>query len=310
LSKEGAKLHSPTLSALAERVAADPFSKVKTLIQQLIERLLNEATQEATKKGFCDTELGKAKQDRDFRWGDVQKLSAELSTLAAKQDELAQAIADAGESANSTSTELAAATSERSASKEINMDTIAKAKEGLAAVTEAISILKTFYKQAAKETVFLQASPVEEDDPGAGFEGVYAGQQESSAGILGLLETIRSDFERTARVTASEEKKAAEDFVDFDRASKASISEQLKGKELNEQELESTANAIVQTKTDIASTQSMLDSAFKAIEDLKPMCIDNVMTFAERTQKREEEIAALKTALCYLDPNQVETECQ
>jgi len=66
---------------------------------------------------------------------------------------------------------------------------------------------------------FLEdAQPVslEEDDPGAGFEGVYAGQQESSAGILGLLETIRSDFERTARVTASEEKKAAEDFVDFD----------------------------------------------------------------------------------------------
>jgi len=30
----------------------------------------------------------------------------------------------------------------------------------------------------------------------------------------------------------------------------------------------------------------------------------------EREQKREEEIAALKTALCYLDPNQVEAECQ
>merc|ERR1719174_2374759 len=56
LRKEGQRLNSLTLMSLAERAAADPFKKVKGLIQKLIERLLTESKNEATKKGFCDTE--------------------------------------------------------------------------------------------------------------------------------------------------------------------------------------------------------------------------------------------------------------
>lgn len=40
------------------------------------------------------------------------------------------------------------------------------------------------------------------------------------------------------------------------------------------------------------------------------MCIDTGMSYEERVQKREEEIAALKRALCILDGDKVEPECQ
>merc|ERR1719150_2887544 len=90
LKRAGSRLHSETLSVVAMYVASDPFTKVKKLIQQLIERLLAEATAEAAKKGFCDTELGKARKDRDFRFQDVNGLSVELGSLEAKRDELKQ----------------------------------------------------------------------------------------------------------------------------------------------------------------------------------------------------------------------------
>merc|ERR1712072_1307974 len=79
---------SLTLFSLVERAAADPFKKGKGLIQKLIERLITEAKNEATKKGFCDTELGKARKDRDFRFQEAKDLSADLAGLEAKRDEL------------------------------------------------------------------------------------------------------------------------------------------------------------------------------------------------------------------------------
>ena len=43
---------------------------------------------------------------------------------------------------------------------------------------------------------------------------------------------------------------------------------------------------------------------------LKPMCIDTGMSYKERVEKREEEIEALKGALCQLDAEGVEPSCQ
>merc|ERR1719191_2405527 len=64
LAEQGHKLKSTALLSLVARAAVDPFAKIKGLIQKLIERMLSEAASEASKKGFCDTELGKAEHDR------------------------------------------------------------------------------------------------------------------------------------------------------------------------------------------------------------------------------------------------------
>merc|ERR1712048_956166 len=134
---------SETLSVVAMHVAADPFTKVKKLIQQLIERLLAEATAEATKKGFCDTELGKAEQDRDFRWEESQKLSTELESLEAKKDQLELDIDTLNSAVAGLETNLANATELRGTEKQQNLYTVSEAKAGLAAVSEAIVILKS-----------------------------------------------------------------------------------------------------------------------------------------------------------------------
>merc|ERR1719478_520603 len=71
LAKMGGKLRSAVLSSLAVKVREDPFAKVKTLIQDLIERLLQQEADEANHKGWCDTEISKTLKDREYRLRDV-----------------------------------------------------------------------------------------------------------------------------------------------------------------------------------------------------------------------------------------------
>jgi len=55
LLSESQRLHSKNLNLLAEKIAADPFAKVKKLIDDMITRLLEEANADAEKEGWCDT---------------------------------------------------------------------------------------------------------------------------------------------------------------------------------------------------------------------------------------------------------------
>lgn len=309
LSQEGKRLDSSILSTLAMKMAADPFTKVKKLIQELIERLIAESTSEATKKGFCDLELSKAEKNRNHRWADVKRLSAELASLEAKKDALEEELTELAKSLTELSSALAEAGKLRAESKAENLQTLKDAKEGLIAVSEALLVLKVFYKNAAKAQVLLQASPVDEDDPGAA-SGAYKGKQESAKGVIGLLEVIVSDFERTIKNTTAQEKSEAVEFVEFDRTSKADIGGKETKTELDDQDLGTTETKIKEKMKDMQSNMNLVDKALQELEDLKPMCIDTGMSYEERVEKREEEIEALKKALCILDTDGVEVDCK
>jgi len=308
LQQAGIKLKSEMLTSVAAKVMQDPFKKVKQLIQELIERLLNEATQEATKKGFCDEELGKATTSRDQEFAQIKKLTAELTQLEVKKNTLNVTITEMTEAISGLKEDLETTTETRKEEKEDNMASISTAKEGVKAVGEAITILKVFYKNAAKAS-FVQASPVDEDTAGAGFSGSYKANQSGGGGIIGMLEVIKGDFERTVRKTTQEEEQALADFVEFDRTSKMDIKGKETTVELSEQDLKSTISAIDMKTGDLTTAQGLLDDALKSVENLKPMCIDTGMSYADRVAKREEEVAALKTALCQLDPEGVEADC-
>merc|ERR1711881_32939 len=97
----------------------------------------------------------------------------------------------------------------RAAEKAENEKTIADAEEGLAAVKYALTVLSEFYENA-----FLQYVPPNADREGKTvsdlapeiFNDKYHGNQDASKGIIGLLEIIVSDFERTIETTTKEEK--------------------------------------------------------------------------------------------------------
>jgi len=316
LAEAGAKLKSPMLNAFAlklrTKLAFDPFVKVRKLVQDLIQRLVEEATAEATKKGFCDTEMGKSKHSRDVNMEEVQRLNAETEGLEAQKARLETEVSDLSGELAELDDALFKTTKLRSAEKAENEDTVAKSKAGLEAINDAKKVLEEFYSKAKKNDVSLlqaKASPVLEDMPEEPKGGAYKGGQEKAGGIMAMIEVIVSDFERTIKVTTQTEKDAQREFVEFERTTKSSIASKTNQKANAESSLKATTNQITNNMDLLSSRMKMLDDNLRELEELKPTCVDTGMSFQERTQKREEEIDALKNALCMLDNQDVEPDC-
>jgi len=294
------RLKSPELQLIALRVTADPFKKVKKLIQELIERLVTQAAEEATQKGWCDTEMGKATSNRDNTMQKVSVLNAETANLEAIKEKLEEETSVLRGEISELQSALSKQTKIRTTDKLENMETIDTAKDGLAAVKDAYDVLKSFYKSAKKAKVSLVQK----------HGGPYKGNQAKGGSILSMLEVIIGDFERTVRVTTKAEKTMKREFVQFETTTKASIATKDTVKANKEMELADTTLKIKENMANLAKQQMLLDDSLKELEDLKPACVDTGMSYEERVAKRKEEMESLKTALCTLDPDKVEDECQ
>merc|ERR1719265_913471 len=134
LHAQGRMLNSRVLSALAIRVSADPFVKVRKMIQDMIAKLQQEASDEAEHKGFCDTEMSTNEATREQKTARVEELTASNKEIT----EIDAAVKSA--------TEI------RGEEKAKNTVTIADAQVAMAAVTQAMTVLKDFYAKAAGAT--------------------------------------------------------------------------------------------------------------------------------------------------------------
>merc|ERR1719301_201439 len=90
LKGKGNQLKSTLLLSVATQIGSDPVAKVKQLIQELIERLLTEAANEATQKGWCDKAIADAKQKRQYAADEVEDLNARMAKLEALSDKLGE----------------------------------------------------------------------------------------------------------------------------------------------------------------------------------------------------------------------------
>jgi len=334
LKDESRRLKSRSLGLLAEQVAhaqaqaegADPFAKVKAMIEAMITRLLKEANEEAEQKGFCDKELNTNKITRD-------KLTTSIDTLAAEVEGSNALIAKLGEEISTLNQELAdldkavaTYTEDREVEKAKNAVVIKDAQDAQSAVDAARVVLKDFYTKAAQATALLQdqekgARPKMGGDEwnslaNPNFKGkvdkghkagmqtfgeTYTGQQDAAGNVLAFLEVIQSDFANLEADTKAAEKAAAKAYQAFiydSDKSKAVKSKDVEMKSADKQGAE--AKLLADTK-DMKATQDELLAADRYYEKLKPHCVAEPVSFEDRQKARQEEIASLREALEILE---------
>jgi len=295
LQDKATKTGSRVLSLLAERVAADPFAKVKKMIKDLIVRLMEEANEEAEHKGWCDTELSTNEQTRKEKTTAVETLHAEIDELEASIAKLTEDITDLTKAVAELDAAVAKATKLRQEEKAKNTETIADAQEAQTAVAQALTVLKEFYAKAGDATAFVQQEPPEI------FDKPYQGMQAENGGVVGMLEVIESDFARLEADTKASEASAQKEYDTFmtdsevDKTKKTTDIEHKTAKKQDEEQ------ALTTKKSDLEGTQKELDAALAYFDKLKPSCVDAGVSYEDRVARRKEEIESLQEALKILN---------
>merc|ERR1740133_206977 len=124
LQRRSKELNSRVLGMLAVRASEDPFAKVKKMIKDLIVKLLEEANEEATHKGWCDTELGTNEQTRKEKTESVETLHAEIDELQASLAMISEQITELTQAVADLDAAVAKATGTRETEKDKNTETI------------------------------------------------------------------------------------------------------------------------------------------------------------------------------------------
>lgn len=291
LQRRASALASKSLSALAVKMTANPFAKVITMMEDLLEKMKESAAAEADHKTWCDEQLGKNKLKRNKKQTHFDQLQAKIETTANSIERQSKKIQQLMAEQTQLTEDMQKMTEQRTAEKEANTVAMKDAAAGKVAVQQAIEILSEFY---GEQTALVQ-------QPAAPELAAYKGMQGEKGGAIGMLQVIQSDFARLFAETELSEKQAASEYEkDMDDATKSKASKHKEAELLKLSTDQAEFEKSEDTK-DLKLAEKDLQKANEYYEELKTTCVTIHVNYEERTRKREEELAALKEAYDILD---------
>jgi predicted nucleic acid-binding Zn-ribbon protein len=284
------------------QAGADPFAKVKKMMEGMIKKLLNEAAEEQEHKAWCDSEIAKTTKQQKYHERNqnkfksrVEEYTAELDKLGKKVFEVSGSIAEmtqaAGEMTKQRQEESAQATA-----------AIKEYADAQSAVQKATQVISDFYEKKARNAALLQAEAAQNPPPDTGFSGTNPGEKrgDAASSIIGILEIALSDFARLQSELQTEEVTAQREYVSYMQSFKVqkAVAEQ-EIKHLNEAQTKVKGD-IFQAKGDLANTEEELKAVQEYMEELDKSCNFAGPTLEERQARRQKQIEGLQNALAII----------
>merc|ERR1719247_2454245 len=173
------------------------------MIQEMIEKLVKEAEEEAGHKAFCDKEMAETEAKKADKEEEVEDLNTKIDRAAAKIAKLKETIALLEEELGKIAAEQKSADETRAAEKEAWGAAKTDFEQGLEGVQMALEVLRDYYAEK-DDAALLQGA---QSDLG---DAMSLAQKSTGAasGIIGMLEVAESDFSKMLA-----EGQAAEDLA-------------------------------------------------------------------------------------------------
>jgi hypothetical protein len=280
------KQGSSALAQLASRMAqamrshtADPFAKVKSLIKDMIEKLLSDAQADATEHAFCTKEMAETEAKKSEKEASIEKLNTKIDSMSAKSANLKEQVAELEKELAALARTQAEADGLRSEEKAAYDTNSAEMEKGVKGVQLALKVLNEYYAKEGKS---------------------HSSADGAGSGIIGLLEVVESDFSKGLAEMNAAESSAVSEYEQLSKANdieKATKSQSVKYKT---KEFKGLDKSVTETSGDKSTEQQELDAVLDYYKGLKGRCVAKAETHAERTARREAEIAGLKEAMSIL----------
>jgi len=244
----------------------------------MIEKLLDQADSEATKKAYCDKEMAETEQKQDEKESDIEKLSTQIDVMAAASKKLKGEVGSLQKELASLSKTQAEMDKLRAEQKGIYQNNKPELEQGIKGVKTALKVLRDYYAK--------------DKDHDAADGG--------STGIIGLLEVCESDFSKgLAEMIADEESSASEyeTATNENQVARATKEQDAKYKTKTHVGLD---KSIAELKSDKSGVNDELAAVNEYFAGIKKECIAKAEPYEEKVKRRNAEIAGLKDALSTL----------
>ena len=180
------------------------------LIADMISKLENEASAEASEKAYCDEQIAKTEEKKAELEQDISKLTSKIDVAAANAARLKEEVAET----QSELAELAKSQSEMDRIRQESHAAFVQAKAdleaGLGGVRKALSVLRDYYGSAASAALLQQPAQPELHEKAAG----------AGSSIVGILEVVESDFAKNLATEENEEDDAEAEYQKTTQANK------------------------------------------------------------------------------------------
>merc|ERR1719359_778918 len=216
--------HVYALSQIAsEAQAGGPFDKVKGLIENMIDRLMKEAAEEADAKAFCDTEIEKSRAKQKELSSKVDMHSVRIEKSTAAKAKLESQIKTLQEEVATIDAGQSEATALRQKQNAEYQKSSSEFKQSADAVASAIQTLQEYYSQGSFVQLKAKAGPE--------FGGA---KSDIGTTIVEMLEVAESDFTRLLAESESAERTAQSAYDELSQknsVAKAAKLAEVKGKQ-------------------------------------------------------------------------------
>jgi len=317
--------NSDSLKQLASRISAlirygvkrnkkDPFKKIKDLVQEMIQKLEKEQTEDQSTQKYCDTEMKQTLENQGSLQDESTTLKTKIDQAISASEELKGGVRELHWSLGRLATQREEQDKIRN---EKNADFVVEKTElesSLGAIRSAIHVLRDYYAAAKEDDAaasFMQtdsedtSSDAETDgDADVMKESSHSMEETRSQGaaetIIGMLEVVESEIAKNLARCNEEEDEEQGQYVKDLQSEKVEMAEKNQDITYKTKDYKALDVSVSELQGDHSTAKTELAAVDQYLAKLKEKCVAKPVSYADRKAKRNEEISGLENALALL----------